>query len=95
VSATYLVECYWPGLTREIVEAVDARARAQAAEQVPPAIRYLGSVLVPGDEVVFFEFEASSPEEVARASADAGIPFDRVVESVRVTPVEEVRGGSV
>jgi hypothetical protein len=47
-------------------------------------LRYLGSVVVPGDEVVVFEFDAPSPEAVAQVCLEAELPVDRVVESVRL-----------
>jgi hypothetical protein len=96
MDATYLVECFWPGLTREAVEAANARAveRAAALRREGSSLRFLGSLLVPGDEVVFFQFAADSSEEVVRASLDAELPFDRVAASVWLDPVGETSRGS-
>lgn len=80
----FLVECFWPGVTREMVEAANARARAAALPG--GSLRFLGSLLVPGDEVVLFEFSASSSEEVVRASQEAALPFDRIAESLWLEP---------
>jgi hypothetical protein len=91
VEATYLVECFWPGVTREAVEAANERARARAAllRREGSSVRFLGSLLVPADEVVFFQFTATSSEEVARASLEAQLPFDRVALSVWLEPAEK------
>ena len=90
VAATYLVECFWPGLTREAAEAAHARARERAAalRKEGSSLRYLGSLLVPGDDVVFFQFKAASQDEVIRASREAALPFDRVNVSVWLKPTE-------
>jgi hypothetical protein len=88
MDTTYLVECFWPGLTREAVEAANTRAleRAAALRGEGSSLRFLGSLLVPGDEVVFFQFTAASREEVVRASLEAALPFDRVAASVWLEP---------
>ena len=91
-NATYIVECYWPGVTQAAVDAADARARRHAA--APGDVRYLGSLIIPADEVVFFEFEASSAAQVRRASVAAALPFDRVVESVRVDARARLQSGA-
>jgi hypothetical protein len=87
-SPTYLVECFWPGVTREAVMAANARARERAAalRRTGSALRFLGSLLLPGDEVVFFQFSAASREEVTQASREAALPFDRVALSVWLAP---------
>lgn len=84
VDATYLVECFWPGVTREGVTAANARARERAAalRREGSSLRFLGSLLIPSDEVVFFQFIAASSEEVVRASLEAKLPFDRVAASL-------------
>lgn len=80
MDSTYLVECFWPGVTSDGVEAANARARERAAalRRKGASVRFLGSLLIPSDEVVFFQFMAASSEEVIRASREAEIPFDRV-----------------
>ena len=84
VASLFLVECFWPGVTREHVEAANARARARAAARLRAgsSLRFLGSLLVPSDEVVLFQFTAGSSEEVVRTSREAELPFDRVAASV-------------
>jgi hypothetical protein len=88
LDATYLVECFWPGVTREAVETANKRARQRAAalRREGSALRFLGSLLVPSDEVVFFQFAAASIEEVIRASREAELPFDRIAASLWLKP---------
>jgi hypothetical protein len=85
-ARTFLLECFWPGVTEAVIADASGRARRVARELGDDGhpTRYLGSQFVPGDEVVFFEVEADS-EETVRALGDlAGIPYERVVGSVRV-----------
>ena len=86
MEATYLVECFWPGLTPESVEAADSRVRdcVRQLRAGGARLRYVGSVAVPEDDVVFFEFEGATHEQVSDAATAAGIAFERVVESRRL-----------
>ena len=79
-AKTYLVECFWPGVTEGQTETAARRARkaAQLAD-----VEFLGSILVLGDETVFCLFEGDEASVVAVA-AEAGIRFERVLESVRI-----------
>lgn len=82
----YTAECYWPGVTEAKLREAGARA-AQAAEAVSregTLVRYLGSVLFPGDEVALFEFDGASPEAVRRASERAELSVERIVEALRI-----------
>jgi len=90
-TSRFLVECFWPGVTRELVEAANARARTAALHSA--SLRFLGSLLVPGDEVVLFQFTAASSEDVVRTSREAELPFDRVAESVWLEAADAVRSG--
>ena len=82
----YLAECLWPGVTETERAALDMRARESADETAGASeeVRYLGSMLMPEDEVVFFVFSGPSAEAVQAVAASAEIPFERIVESVRV-----------
>ena len=64
--------------------AAEARVRERAATLVQEGepIVYLGALLFPSDEVVFFEFGAASIDAVRRVSELAALPLERVVESV-------------
>jgi hypothetical protein len=44
-------------------------------------LTFLRSIYLPGDEICFLVFEASSADAVAEAARDAGIAFERIVEA--------------
>lgn len=80
----YLVEGYWPGLG-ELggEEAADtARLAASRMREDDGELRYLGVLLIPGDEVAFCLFLARSEAAMEGAARRAGLPVDRVVEVV-------------
>jgi hypothetical protein len=85
-STEYLAECLWPGVTETELAVLDARAReaTDATARTGKGVRYLGSMLMPEDEVVFFLFSGPSADAVEALAASAEIPFERIVESVRV-----------
>jgi len=74
----FIVERYWPGVTEADVRRMAAVLSAAAG----PGARYLGSILIPGDEVVLFGFDADSAAQAAARSAQAGLRCDRVVPAV-------------
>ena len=82
LRASFVAECFWAGVTEEDLRALDRRAEATAAQlsRGGEAIRYLGSMLMRQDEVVLCLFEGSAPA-VRRAAQQAGIPFERILES--------------
>jgi hypothetical protein len=82
---SYLVECYWPGITEAALGLVTGRAReaARRLRQRGHHLKFLGSILVLADETVFCLFEGAEVD-VRAASEEAGIPFERVLESVRL-----------
>lgn len=46
------------------------------------SVRYVRSILIPGDETCLHLVEADSPERVAEAFERAGLAADRIVEAV-------------
>jgi hypothetical protein len=74
----YIVERYWPGVTEADVRLTAAALRAAGGTDV----RYLGSILMPEDEVVLFQFDAVSAHRVAASGEQAGLRCDRVVSAV-------------
>ena len=80
VTTEYLAECLWPGVSEADLAAIDARARASADDASD--VRYLGSRLVPSDEVVFCLFEGPSFEAVRAVAKQAAIPFERILEAL-------------
>jgi hypothetical protein len=81
---SYLVECYWPGVSVE--KLVDALRRVHDAQSqlrgLGADVEFLGSILVPVDETVFCLFDGSEAD-VRAVSARAGVLFERVLESLR------------
>jgi len=88
----FVVERYLPGLLRS-----DLLCRLSRLEwdedraEEPAEVRYLGSTIVLGDEACYCEFEGPSEAAVAEANRRAGLPFDRIVSAVTVTPKGEQR----
>ena len=83
-EASYLAECFWPDLREESVGEVAERIRQSAAEltRAGTGVALTGTILVPGDEVVFYLFDGDSVDVVREACERARVPFERVVESV-------------
>jgi len=86
VAQTYIVECYCPGVTEDAVAESAARAGAAALDLQAQGsvIEFLGSVLVPADEVTFWRFASDTRHAVEEASDRAGLAYDRVIECVEV-----------
>jgi hypothetical protein len=85
-NGTYLVECFWPGVTASALADAGIRAVAAAHELSTPGrdVRFLGSLLVPADETVFCRFAAGCVADVERASTLARLPFARILESIEL-----------
>ena len=84
----YVVERYLPGLCRS--ELLYGLSRLTIQEQCGEVseVRYLGSTIVLCDDACYCQFEASSPLAVLDANRRAGLPVDRIVPAVTVTPSE-------
>ena len=78
----YAAKCFWPGVNETEFEAVAARATEDSSRDARDGAKYLGSLLFRDDELVLCMFEAPSPSAVKRASGRAGIPYERVMNSV-------------
>jgi uncharacterized protein DUF4242 len=84
---TYLVERYWPGVTRELL--LEGLNRGQRVINEMDAkgmrIRDVSCILIPGEEVVFSVYEGPSADTVLQLNERAGIPVSRIVEAIFVT----------
>ncbi|HVE25417.1 MAG TPA: nickel-binding protein [Sporichthya sp.] len=82
---SYLVECYWPGVSEEKLAAAAERVRAAASElsRHGREVRFVGSILVPADETVFCLFDGLE-DDVRTVSEHAGVPFERVLASLLI-----------
>jgi hypothetical protein len=81
VSELYLAERFWPAGGLAELEAASRRLRAAAdrGNDTGEQVRYLGSVLVPSDEVVFCLFEAADVAGVRAVNERADVALDRIV----------------
>ena len=94
LTRSYLVECYWPGVSEEALVAAAKRTRnaASALRRRGRDVDFLGSILVPLDETVFSLFRGCEAD-VRAASAEAGLPFERVLDSLHVDGSGRNAGG--
>jgi hypothetical protein len=86
---TFLAECYVsaPSPTDELSALL--RLGAQAAEGHEGAsVRYIRSILVPGDETCFHVFEAPSSDAVVEVGRITSLPMIRIVEALELTATE-------
>jgi hypothetical protein len=85
-TGQYLAECFWPGVSQDELDGLDTRARESAATTsgTDIEVRYLGSMLMPEDEVVFCFFDGPSADAVRDVAERAGIPYARIVKSKRI-----------
>jgi hypothetical protein len=82
---TFVVECYWPGITEEQVRhalALVGRARNEGETAEP--VGRPGCILVPADGMAIFLFRAPSAPHLAETAQQAALPFDRIVESIHI-----------
>jgi len=77
----YAAKCFWPGVSEPRV-----RDAAVAASEHARGAAFEGALYLPGDELVLGLFESASRAEVKRESERAGMPCERVIECVWVTP---------
>jgi hypothetical protein len=82
----YTAKCYWPGVSEDELRASVARAGGESGERLAAAFR--GALYLPGDDLVLCLFDSSSRAAVKRASEQAGMPCERVIETVWVAPLE-------
>ena len=72
---TFMAECFWPGVTVQKVADAGDRLR-HASRAIAPGdglARYLGSILVPSDEIALCLFEAASIDVAAEVNRRAGL----------------------
>jgi hypothetical protein len=81
-SKRFIAECYWVGVKQDDLTMLDRRAESCVAGMIQAGerVRYLGSMLMPEDEVVLCFFEGSATT-VRQAAERAEIPFERILES--------------
>lgn len=78
----HLAECLVPGMTKAFAASLGDRVRTEVVRSRGP-VSFLGSLLIPEDEVLLCLF-AGPLTEVRALSERAGLPFERVVRCVGV-----------
>ncbi len=76
----YTAKCFWPGVTEDELRSAATRAGSETGERSHAAFR--GALY----------FDSSSQASVKHASERAGMPCERVIETVWVAP--HPRGGT-
>jgi hypothetical protein len=81
LAHSWVVEHYWPGLTRELFRSTveQLRRTAEAMARAGTPIRFRHSTLVPADEAAYSVIDAASQAVVEELHARAGVPFDRIL----------------
>ena len=84
-SNGYLVEYYWPGVTRgELGSAVSRASDAvRRLTEHGGDLRFVASILVPTDETVFWFFTGEE-RDVRAVSEHARVSHERVLEAVLI-----------
>ncbi len=72
-----------PGLSRATAEALGRRVRRVLAGPPDSQVAFLGSLLMPEDEVLLCLF-AGPEAEVRAVSERAGVPFERILACVAI-----------
>ena len=82
---TYVVELYLPNPEPDALVRAAQRAREAVAALAREGtrVRYVRSILIPGDETCFHVFEGPSAEAVGEVSRRAKLDYDRIVEAVQ------------
>jgi hypothetical protein len=73
-----IAECLLPGITPAAVAALGERVRAELARGAHRHVSFLGSLLMPEDEVLLCLF-AGPAAEVRAVSERADLPFERIL----------------
>jgi hypothetical protein len=83
-AVKYIVEAYVPTSRTASLRNHNVRLRTAAEEMAAEgtAIRYMNTLFIPEEEICFFVFEASSPEDVAEVSRRAEIGYERIVRAL-------------
>ena len=82
----FLAERYLPCASADLARADAKRARAMSEllTREGTNVRYLNSMLVPADQMCFALFHARSAEQVQQLIERAAIPYEHIVEALRL-----------
>jgi hypothetical protein len=79
----HVAECLLPGVTESSAEVLAGRVRAELARSAGTRVSFLGSLLLPEDEVLLCLFTGGSAE-VRLVSERAAVPFERILACIAV-----------
>jgi len=82
----YTAKCFWPGAGEDEIRLAASRASRQAVQH---HAGFRGALYLPADELVLCLFEATSPSAVKSESESAGMPCERVIETVWIGPRQQ------
>ena len=76
----YAAEVYAPHRdpAEQCAAAERIRSAAETSEQMAAPVRYLDALHLPGEETVFYVFEADDPAAIARVLLAAGFEAERI-----------------
>jgi hypothetical protein len=77
----FTAKCFWPGVTERELRLAAERASGEG---------FRGALFMPADELVLCLFDAASRTDVKDASERAGMPCERVMESVWIDPPDRL-----
>jgi hypothetical protein len=80
LQENFLMERYWPGVSRVDVATAEEHLSSAAGELTRDGIpiRILSSTWIPADEVVLTLFEAGEEDDVLEVSRLSDYPYDRM-----------------
>lgn len=86
--SVFMVERDLKGISMEDLGAAQQAAIAQAAQmrEAGESVSYIRSTFAPDDGRCMCLFEGENAEQVRRLNADAGLPYERVVPAMDLTP---------
>jgi hypothetical protein len=86
--SVYMVERDLKGISMEDLGGAQKAAIGKAEQMTAEGtdVRYIRSTFAPEDGRCLCLFEAGSEAEVKRLNDEAGLPYDRVVEALDLTP---------
>ncbi len=86
--SVYMVERNLKGISMEDLGGAQKAAIGKAQEMTAAGtdVRYIRSTFAPDDGRCMCLFEAGSEAEVRRLNDEAGLPYERIVEAMDLTP---------
>ncbi len=84
----YMVERSLKGISMDDLGAAQKAAIGKGEEMTAAGtdVRYIRSTFAPEDGRCMCLFEAKSEEDVKRLNDEAGLPYDRIVEALDLSP---------